>query len=186
MNYAKNDWNAIKQHYAMCAPEIAAARADQWAIDPYAWDGKGMIFLTPIEQNFWSDIRSTGLVLYPQYPECGFFLDFANPSVKVAIECDGAEFHTDWQKDREREKVLQSNGWKIYRISGRQCNEDWEQESVDVPAGVKLCKMIGDRHQIRCGVRRSNQSGWISSLEGVESHLEKLISRLSADQAGVA
>jgi hypothetical protein len=184
MTYVQNDWNAIKRHYAMWAAEISAARADQWAMDPYEWDGKGMIFMTPIEQNFWTDLRSVGLVMYPQYPAQGFFLDFANPAAKVAIECDGAEFHTDWKRDRERQAILEGQGWRIYRITGRECNEDWDDErEEEKPAGVRLCEFIGNRHKVKCGVRERKRGDWISSLEGMEIHMRALLNRMNREAA---
>jgi very-short-patch-repair endonuclease len=53
---------------------------------------------SPIEHNVWGEIREYGLPFYPQIPVAGFFLDFACPMLKIAIECDGAEFH-DADKD---------------------------------------------------------------------------------------
>jgi hypothetical protein len=184
MTYAQNNWREIQLHYAKRAHLIQAATADKWAVDPYAWDGKGMIFMTPIEQNFWSDIRSVGLVMYPQYPAQGFFLDFANPAAKVGVECDGAEFHTDWKRDRERQAVLEGHGWRIYRISGRECNENWDEERDEPrPAGERLCDLIGERHKIKCGVRGKKRGDWISPMEGMEMHMRDLLGRMSSGQS---
>jgi very-short-patch-repair endonuclease len=86
--------------------------------DPYVknWVAE----FTPIEMAVWQDIRSCGLPFYPQIPACGYFLDFANPFLKIAIECDGAEFH-DYAKDSIRDKKLEENGWIVFRISGSKC-----------------------------------------------------------------
>jgi hypothetical protein len=44
---------------------------------------------------------SVALVLYPQYPVGRYFVDFGNPVHKVAIECDGARWHS-YRRDGAR------------------------------------------------------------------------------------
>ena len=145
----KNNWDAIRAHYAKFAPKILAHRKDEWAIDPYAWDeGKGIINMTPIERNFWADARDAGAILYPQWPACGYFLDFANPVAKVAIECDGYAYHQDREKDAKRQAVLEAAGWTIYRISGRDCNDDYDEERHIESAGKRLIDRICRAHGI--------------------------------------
>lgn len=144
-----NNWNAVRAHYAECGPVIMAERKDEWAIDPYAWDeGKGIINMTPIERNFWADARDAGAILYPQWPACGYFLDFANPVAKVAIECDGYAYHQDREKDAKRQAVLEAAGWTIYRISGRDCNDDYDEERHIESAGKRLIDRICRAHGI--------------------------------------
>lgn len=145
----KNNWDAIRAHYAKFAPKILAHRKDEWAIDPYAWDeGKGMIQMTPIEYNFWADAREANAILYPQWPACGYFLDFANPRAMVAIECDGAAYHRDKQADAKRQAVLETAGWCIYRISGRDCNTDFNEETRAASPSRKLMDRICAAHDI--------------------------------------
>lgn len=89
--------------------------------DPYEaglWD-----HLTPIEEWLWQDIRSAGhMPMVMQYPVGPYFLDFANPRLKVAIEADGKAFH-DPAKDALRDaKLWNEFGWKVYRVSGRECH----------------------------------------------------------------
>lgn len=89
-------------------------------VDPYslglyaAW--------TPIEQSLWHDIRSTdGLRMLPQYPVGPYFLDFADPSIKVGIEADGKKYH-DQARDRKRDRRLwEEFGWRVFRVSGVEC-----------------------------------------------------------------
>lgn len=152
--YPENDWAAIRRHYAERKDRIMSSRANRWAIDPYSWDmGKGMIFMTPIEENFWADCREADLILYPQYPACGYFIDFANPVAKVGIECDGKAFHVDAERDAHRQSVLERAGWSIFRISGRECNESWD---ADVPpTGRRLAESIGLNFGIKREVRHS-------------------------------
>ena len=148
-----NKWDEIRRHYAKFNRQIMATPRDRWAIDPYLWDcGKHMIFMTPIEENFWADCRDADLILYPQYPACGYFIDFANPVAMVGIECDGRAFHEDKERDAKRQSVLESRGWTIYRITGRDCNENWCEETGTPPKGRLLADEIGRRH----GVKRSH------------------------------
>ena len=165
-----NKWEAIKRHYAKFNRQIMECKRDRWAIDPYLWDaGQNMIFMTPIEENFWADCRDADLILYPQYPACGYFIDFANPVAKVGIECDGRAYHTDKERDMKRQAVLESNGWTIYRITGRECNQNWCEETGKAPAGRELAEQIGDMH----GIRRD-----VSGLGSTKSAAEIALSRL--------
>jgi hypothetical protein len=124
-------WDAIRSFYDLARSEIMASPPYEWAIDPYEVDWS--VIFTPIEFGLWQDIRSEGAVLYPQFPIGKFFVDFANPVARVAIECDGAKYHLDTKKDRERQAAIESLNWTVYRITGRDCllpdvqneNGDW-------------------------------------------------------------
>ena len=171
---AQNNWNAIKRHYAELSDRIKATPRNEWACDPYSWDaGKNMIFMTPIELNFWSDCRQADLILYPQYPACGYFLDFANPVSKVGIECDGRAFHMDKDREAKREGVLVRNGWKIYRIEGWQCNQEWDEETCRPPFGREMADFIGAFHGIK---RREKQS---SNPRHVGEFVDAMLARLA-------
>jgi len=117
------NFKEIKEHYERMTPDILKAaerNAKRWT-SPYGgmdW----MAMFTPIEQQTWQAIRCFGQApFYPQYPVSKYFVDFGNPVVKVAIECDGKEFHQDKEKDRNRDIVLLENGWHVYRIPGADC-----------------------------------------------------------------
>lgn len=114
---------AIKSYYGRVAHRIQ--RCDEWGIDPYAWSAPETgICLSPIEMALWDDIRMLNMVMYPQYPVGRFFVDFANPGARVAIECDGKRWHTDVVRDRERQAEIEEMGWVVYRITGRDCFTD--------------------------------------------------------------
>lgn len=113
----------IRNHYKKHGPQIT--RSNAWDLDPYEWDVSGTgISLSPIEQAIWMDIRAEGAVFYPQFPVGRFFVDFANPVAKVAIECDGAAWHVDKDKDAARQAEIERAGWTVYRISGKDCKTD--------------------------------------------------------------
>lgn len=122
--YAPNTdehWSEIKRLYSGIAYGIESVPANRFGVDPHFWCGT-TIELSPIERMIWDEARTAGIVLYPQFPIDRFFADFANPAAKVVIECDGEEFHKDGAADRARERVMESLGWHVYRISGAACH----------------------------------------------------------------
>jgi hypothetical protein len=137
----------IKDFYQARTKNILAAGKNRYGIDPYAWND--LVTLSPIEWRIWQDIRELGLVMYPQYPVAGFFVDFGNPIAKVAIECDGKEFHQDVEADRRRQAIIESHGWTVYRFTGRQCNEPQpDPEDEFKGQAFRILEAIGDFHQL--------------------------------------
>ena len=59
-----------------------------------------------------------GLRPEQQYPINGFFVDFAFPEAKLAIEYDG--FHHlkegQFEKDLDRQVIIENAGWKVWRV----------------------------------------------------------------------
>lgn len=158
-----NDWSALRAHYARFDPLIVTGPKNEWAIDPYAWDGSRMLFMTPIEQWIWSEIRDANAIFYPQYPVGRFFVDFANPVARVAIECDGAAFHTDKAKDAARDAILARIGWHVYRAPGWLCAQDSDPETGTLGGAGRFVREIVDRH----GLCREGFDEWIRiSLTG--------------------
>ena len=90
--------------------------------DPYFIDWTDVF--TPIEAEVWGDIRSFGLDFVPQYPVGRFYADFADPTRKIVIECDGEAFHRDQVKDAKRDDFMRSQGWRVFRLTGRECVAD--------------------------------------------------------------
>lgn len=145
-----NDWSRIRRFYDQYQLAIKAAGRNEWADgDAYLWDHRGGIQMTPIETWLWSDIRALDAVLYPQYPVGRYFVDFANPIAKVAIECDGAEWHNDKAKDAARDAELEAMGWTVYRISGSDCRTEQDQETGKSGKAYLWLKDITGRHGIR-------------------------------------
>jgi Protein of unknown function (DUF559) len=120
---AVNSFERALRHYNRHAGEIMANPANRWAIEPYAWEFDAGLKLTPIERSLWSDIRAESAVFYPQFPVGPYFVDFGNPVAKVAVECDGAEWHLDSAKDAKRQRQIEAMGWAVYRISGSDCKK---------------------------------------------------------------
>lgn len=103
---------------------------------PYSYFGWIHIF-TPIENNVWADIRYLGLPMYPQFPVSKYFVDFADPVRKIAVEVDGAQWHIDKQKDKKREADLRKEGWVVYRIPG---NKTFTTREDYIPDGSYFSK----------------------------------------------
>ncbi len=85
--------------------------------------GKG--FDSPFEKSVHDVLVESGHRVTPQVGCAGFFVDLAvvekdRPGTYLlGIECDGATYHSSrWARDRDRlrQAVLESLGWKIYRI----------------------------------------------------------------------
>lgn len=155
-------FEAIKRHYATFSPLILAGDSDEWAVSAYAWDTPSSgIRLSPIERNLWADIREQNMVMYPQYPVGRYFVDFANPVAKVAIECDGAAYHQDQSKDAARQREIEALGWAVYRITGAECNQDETvfededgRERVISSPSWRLIARIGRNHSVIRGKRQ--------------------------------
>jgi very-short-patch-repair endonuclease/DNA polymerase III delta prime subunit len=80
---------------------------------------------SPFEIEVLNALRSLGYEVVPQVGCAGYFIDMAvvNPehpgSYLLGIECDGASYHSARSardRDRLREQVLRSQGWKLHRI----------------------------------------------------------------------
>ena len=74
--------------------------------------------LGPIEQK---EIEAQHLIDYYDMPVT--LPDFAFPDAKIAIYCDGYEFHSErnpFQKDRQQSRDLQLQGWCVLRFAGRE------------------------------------------------------------------
>lgn len=154
------NWNAIKAYYALHHDRIMRS-ASEWGVSPYSWEVDAGVSLTPIESAMWSDLRMEGAVFYPQYPALGYFLDFANPVAKVAIECDGKAFHKDKAKDALRDAKLAEHGWKVYRFTGSECVKDTQEYYDDNDALVvelapvrQMVRDIVSKHGLRVGLNR--------------------------------
>lgn len=110
-------WRYIREYYAAVTPWILAGHRP----DPYALIRPS--HMTPIELRLWEEIRIHGLPFYPQYPVGRRFVDFGDPVYKMAIEADGAAFHSP-EKDAEKNADLRAAGWSVIRLTGSRIYQD--------------------------------------------------------------
>lgn len=137
---------AIRGMYQEFRQDILDAGPRQWGIDPYAADWVQVF--SPIESALWCDIRAAGIVMYPQYPVLGYFVDFGNPCARVAIECDGRAYHTDRAKDAARQREIEAQGWTVYRISGRECLKDSDPDTGSAGEAGQFIARIARAHRL--------------------------------------
>ena len=85
----------------------------------------GSIIHSPIEEFLWEELKRVGLTdkAETQYPIGPYKIDIAYPYKRLAVECDGQEYHKDqrWQLDRDqkRDRYLARKGWLTLRLSGK-------------------------------------------------------------------
>jgi very-short-patch-repair endonuclease len=111
-------WGFLRQVYMENIADItqeASQDVKRWA-QVYYLDWPSLF--SPIERTAWDSIRNLGhVVLYPQFPLFNYFIDFANPYLRIGLELDGQNYH-DPVKDKERDQMLAEYGWKIFRVTG--------------------------------------------------------------------
>jgi very-short-patch-repair endonuclease len=103
---------------------------------------------SPVEAAFWSaayfELSKLGR-LTPQIKVGSYRLDFGLEAraLKLAIEIDGHDFHsTKEQKaaDYQRDRYLQSQGWRVIRFSGSEVYQDASKcalEAVKIARGMR-------------------------------------------------
>ena len=94
--------------------------------------------LNPFEMNVKQQLEKRGIPVTPQYGVSGYRLDFAcgHPErpgrMVLAIEADGASYHstpTARERDRLRQQVLESLGWRFHRIWSTDWFSDREKQA---------------------------------------------------------
>jgi len=80
----------------------------------------GPVWMSPIEAKLYEAMRKEGLEPIPQFCVNGYFVDFAFPDIQMAVEADGAAYHDDTHKarDRKRDWILRNAGWTVKRFHG--------------------------------------------------------------------
>ena len=89
--------------------------------DPYLYGDWGSL-LSKAEFGVWHDIRLFGLKFLPEFPAGKYFIDFADPIRKIAIEVQSKQWHSGADKlhfDIDRTKRLEDMGWFVMWIDAR-------------------------------------------------------------------
>lgn len=91
-------------------------------------------------------MQMKGVIIVPQYPIGKFLTDFAifvgdaEGFGKIAIECDGHDFHEKTKeqvaRDKSRDRFFASKGWKLLRFSGSEIYKDPTKVADEVMAFV--------------------------------------------------
>jgi very-short-patch-repair endonuclease len=104
----------IRRYYTEALPEIMELAGKTLTVwhSKYPFDWK----FNANEGSLWASIACRPMVMYPEFPVLGYFVDFGNPFLKIAIEADSEKYH-DKDNDRARDCELLEIGWKTFRVS---------------------------------------------------------------------
>ena len=78
-------------------------------------------FDSPLERDLHTALRERGIEAEPGLEVGRYRLDLAirQEGAMVDVECDGAPFHREDERDGERDRALRDLGWTVVRFSGR-------------------------------------------------------------------
>lgn len=91
-----------------------------WQDDVYSTEVGHQYFreCSPAERLMFQELRcywwTSGFV--PEYRVGNYYIDFADPLKKIAIEVDGKQWHSDTKRDAKKDSCLRKQGWTVYRI----------------------------------------------------------------------
>ena len=94
-------------------------------------------FDSPLERDLHAALRERGIEAEPGVEVGRYRLDLAvrRGDAMVDIECDGAPFHGEDERDAERDRALREMGWAVVRFSGRRIKhrlDECVREVVDL------------------------------------------------------
>jgi len=117
-------------------------------------------FMSSIERKMKDLLDRAEIPYEAQYPVLQFFVDFALPSLKIAIECDGDYWHKQQPKrDQRRQRMIEGQGWTVVRFSEREINErldSVEEKVLRIAANhsgqyrFMPCKVLSVQTEERC------------------------------------
>lgn len=79
--------------------------------------------VTKIEKLVKDELTRKELVFEIQYRVLSYWVDFAFPEIKLAVECDGERWHSTEEqilKDKKRDERLKSVGWTVLRFKDKE------------------------------------------------------------------
>lgn len=134
----------LRANYQSFQRAVDDGRWDWMCHDPYVLADWTTVF-TPIEEAAWCDIRCAGLPMWPQFPVGRFFVDFGNPLVRVALECDGKDYH-DAARDAARDAELAILGWRVLRAPGWRCKRVMDSPAERADSGYEVDDEYAERY----------------------------------------
>lgn len=66
-------------------------------------------------------------LLVPQFKIGRYYVDFALPDLKLAVEIDGRKYHSErdvFVRDRQRQRVIEKAGWRVVRFAALETLND--------------------------------------------------------------
>ena len=95
---------------------------------------------TKPESLIWTVLRAkrlAGLKFRRQHPIGPYFADFACVEKRIVIELDGRFHDFQYEKDRQRQRFLETEGWQVLR-----CGNDDVLADVEAVA-ISIARQIG-------------------------------------------
>ena len=89
--------------------------------------------------------------------------DFAFPNARIAIYCDGYEYHSDrdsFLKDRQQLRGLQLQGWCVLRFSGSEILNDTDAVVFTIQTAIRRKVREQANHAERLRLRTRNAWLW--------------------------
>ncbi|TET41493.1 MAG: DUF559 domain-containing protein [Dehalococcoidia bacterium] len=154
---------------------------------------------TKIEKSIGEVLEDLSLNAVFNYPVDGCFIDWAIPDLKIGIECDGAYWHQDKEKDLIRDRRIESFGWTLLHLKESEIENDIElcREKINrlvnnhlgnyefVPLQIKSVKarLLG-RGRMLYNFAVEEDESYIA--KGLASHnCRCMLSYITADERGV-
>lgn len=112
---------------------------------------------SPFELEVKQALEVKGYVLEPQVGTAGYFIDLAVKAMDkpgryiLAIECDGASYHSARSardRDRLRQGVLESLGWRVHRIWSTDWFRNPQRELEKVVAAIEEARKLVDESPV--------------------------------------
>lgn len=100
---------------------------------------------SPIEKRVLKALWMRDYKATTQYPIRRYRIDVALPEYRLAIECDGKDFHSSKKAkahDRKRDAYLRSIGWKTLRFSGSTINRDMSKVITRIESEIQKKRSI--------------------------------------------
>lgn len=116
----ENRWAHIRKVYKEVHFEKIMKKGKMNPYDLFDFDFTK--YASHLEKYAWHRIRCLGrFPMFPEVPVLNYFIDFANPKLKIGIEMDGSTYH-DKAKDLKRDKeIFEKEGYIIFRIPTNEC-----------------------------------------------------------------
>lgn len=110
--------------------------------------------MTWIEQRMAMLLDNLGIEYVSQYPILRYNVDFAIPSLRIVIECDGEQWHQDKDKEKDqiRQKRIEAEGWFVLRYSGAKINQCLDEIEGEISRVVM--NHAGEYEFVSCNISK--------------------------------
>ena len=114
-----------------------------------------------LEPDSQKELRSQHIIDYYEIPAT--LPDFAFPDAKIAIYCDGYEYHSDREaflKDRQQSRGLQLQGWTVLRFTGAEILNDTDAVVETIQKAIRQKARERTGQEKRLLMRREKRPVW--------------------------